>query len=81
MTKRATSLNDDSAVNSVAARLAVYVALAGAAGAGAALALRRHNRKIAPEHAPEDDQSTPAALRKTDVHLAGPGQGASVKAT
>jgi uncharacterized protein YlxW (UPF0749 family) len=47
MKKEAKSvLTEDSAVNSVAARLALYVALAGAAGAGVAVALKRHNSRM-----------------------------------
>jgi hypothetical protein len=49
MTKRLALVDEESAVNSVGARLAVYAVLAGAAGAGAAIALRRHHRKSSGE--------------------------------
>jgi hypothetical protein len=58
MSKREKSaLDEDSALNSVGARLALYTALAGAIGAGTAIAIKRHNMR---EAAYDVDGSTDA---------------------
>jgi hypothetical protein len=81
MTKRSDPLGENSSVNTVAARLAVYVALAGAAGASVAVALRRHNRKAAADEAAGVDPARPGAagLLTTEFRLGDVGHGASVK--
>ena len=83
MTKRSGPLDENSALNSVTARLAVYVALAGAAGASAALALRHHNRKAAAALAQssDEDPGPPTSIESmpTEFHLADVGHGASIK--
>jgi hypothetical protein len=81
MTKRSAPLDESPAVNSVTARLAVYVALAGAAGAGVAVALRRHNRKVTAAESGDPIVDRPASieLMTTEFHLDDTGHGASIK--
>jgi hypothetical protein len=76
MTKR---LDENSAVNTVAARLVVYVALAGAAGASVAVALRRRHRKTAAADSADEADPAAAGLLTTEFYLDDEGQGASVK--
>lgn len=84
MMKRA--LDEDSPVNSVVARLAFYLMMAATAGAGVAIALRRHDRRSGPAGtgaAVATDQDPlpfqPDPLFHTGSHLADKGCGASVK--
>ena len=81
MTKRLSDVDENSAVNTVAARLALYVTLAGAAGASAALALRHHNRKAAMADAAEAEGSDePSGLVGAGFRMSDEGtHGASVK--
>jgi hypothetical protein len=77
MSKRSAPL-DDSAINSVAARLTVYAALASAAAATAAIALRRHRRQSGDEEA---EPRPPVVDRPTNLvgKIETSGHGASVK--
>jgi hypothetical protein len=79
MTKRLSDVDENSAANTVAARLALYVTLAGAAGASAALALRHHNRKAAMAEAAETSD-TPTGLVGAGFRMSDEStHGASVK--
>ncbi len=50
-TPQPSAVGEDSAVNSVGARLAIFAALAGAAAGSVGIALKRHNRKVAADAA------------------------------